>query len=369
MVESTGRKLVSYIAPSAPATRRPARGDEPFLRPEIGFTPNWYHQALGIDFGERWHTDPDYRRQTIIAMGRELKRRFGSIQIGGIQGPDHPADLLTGVFGNALVAASYGVPIEYHAASWPWSKHQFLSDEEAARLKPPDLDSNPFFAILMEQVEWVARANGRVEGFINWQGVLNNAYRLRGQSLFIDMATEPERVRHVFECVTTTMIDGARRLYERQRQTGVEINHFTVSNCIVNMISPELYREFLLPLDQHISEAFGLIGVHNCAWKADPYLAHYAAIPNLGYVDMGMCSDMPRARQYFPDLRRAIMYTPMDVANKTSAELRTDLDRIAREYGPCDMVFADIDAGTPDERVTELVKLCEEISERVATAL
>ncbi|MDA2938868.1 hypothetical protein MYX75_11480, partial [Acidobacteria bacterium AH-259-A15] len=56
---------------------------------------------------------------------------------------------------------------------------------------------------------------------------------------------------------------------------------------------------------------------------------------------------------------------PMDVANKTSTELESDLEQIACEYGPCDLVFADIESGTPDERVIELVKLCEEIGERV----
>jgi hypothetical protein len=57
--------LISYIAPGAPATRRPAAGGEARLRPEIGFTPLWYRTALGIDFGERWHTDPAYRRDTV----------------------------------------------------------------------------------------------------------------------------------------------------------------------------------------------------------------------------------------------------------------------------------------------------------------
>jgi len=99
-------QLVSYIALAAPATRRPTRGDEPFLRPEIGFTPNWYRQAVGIDFGERWHTD--------------------------------------------------------------------------------------------------------------------FAYRLRGADLFIDMALEPSRATHLFECVRTTMAEGARQLYATQRQTGIE---------------------------------------------------------------------------------------------------------------------------------------------------
>ena len=40
------RLLISYIAPGAPATRRPAAGGEARLRPEIGFTPLWYRTAL-----------------------------------------------------------------------------------------------------------------------------------------------------------------------------------------------------------------------------------------------------------------------------------------------------------------------------------
>jgi hypothetical protein len=37
------------------------------------------------------------------------------------------------------------------------------------------------------------------------------------------------------------------------------------------------------------------------------------------------------------------------------------MEMIAREYGPCDTVVADIEAGTPDRRVLELLKMCREI--------
>ncbi len=363
MTKSPKRQLISYIAPSAPATRQPARGREPFLRPEIGFTPKWYRAVTGIDFGERWHTDPAYRRQSIVKMARELKKRFGSLGIGNVRDPEEPTDILTGTFGASFVASIYGVPIDYQEDNWPWSTHQFLSDEEVSRLKPANLDSNPFFSDFLKQVDWIRRELGRVEGYINWQGVLNNAYRIRGENLFLDMVMEPERARHLFECVTTTMIEAAQRLYAIQRESGVEVQHFTVSNCLVNMVSPEHYHDLLLPCDRRIAEAFGLIGVHNCAWNADPYIEHYATLPEVAYVDMGMESELPRARQAFPATRRAIMYTPMDVANKTSAAIREDLERIARDYGPCDMVFADNELGTPDERILELVDFCERISD------
>ena len=358
-------QLISYIAPAASATRRPATGDEPFLRPEIGFTPNWYRSALGLDFGRRWHTDPAYRRQTLLAMRGELKRRFGGTKIGGIDRPDKPLDLLTGTYGCSNVAAIYGIPIIYAEDNWPNCEHLYLSDDEVDNLEPPDLDANPFFQELLAQVDWIAANEGSAEGFVNWQGVLNNAYRLRGEKLFYDVIDSPQRCRHLFDCICTTMIEGAKRLYKRQLESGVEVGFFTVSNCLVNMVSPEQYRELLLPFDRRIAETFGCIGIHNCAWNADPYIDDYAAIPQLGYIDMGLDSNLARAREAIAHARRALMYTPMDLVNKSQEMLRADLERTARDYGPCDVVVGDIEAGTPDERVLAFLELCSEINRRV----
>lgn len=210
-------QLASYIAHSAPATRRPARPKEPFLRPEIGFVPAWFRQTLDIDFGKRWHTDPAYRCDTIAAMSKETRRRFGRrSDIGIMQNPGRPADILTGTYGTVFVAAIYGAPIDYRSDDWPSVKHGWLlNDREADELDPPELDGNPMWNELMGQLDWIEKERGSIEGFLNWQGVLNNAFRLRGSRIFLDMRKAPERVQHIFECVTETMIDGARRLYER----------------------------------------------------------------------------------------------------------------------------------------------------------
>ena len=131
----TGCKLISYIAPGAPATRRPATGDELYLRPEIGFTPKWYHDALGIDFGKRWHTNPDYRLETVVAMRDDLQRRFPGYGIGDMSNRQPAMDLLTGAFGGCVVAGIYGVPIIYEiragseptmAVTWRDGKEQTL---------------------------------------------------------------------------------------------------------------------------------------------------------------------------------------------------------------------------------------------------
>ena len=353
-------QLISYIAPAAPATRRPAVGDEPFLRPEIGFTPAWYRQHLEIDFGVPFHTDPGYRREALLAMHELLQGRFPSARIGCPRSADEPLDLLTGVFGASSIAAIYGVPILYAEDNWPNCAHQYLRDEQVDQLEPPDLDKSPHFQAIMEQVDWIARHAGQVAGYVNWQGVLNNAQRLRGQQLFLDLLDTPERARHLFACVCQTLIDAATRLHARQRATGFEAGFFTVSNCLVNMVSPRQYRELLLPFDQRLAETFGCIGIHNCAWSATPYLDLYTQVPHVAYIDMGLDSDLCRARALFPAARRALMYTPMDLAEKPLTEIAKDLQRIAGDYGPCDLVLADIEAGVPDERVRAVIDQCRQ---------
>jgi hypothetical protein len=164
------------------------------------------------------------------------------------------------------------------------------------------------------------------------------------------------------------MIQGIRLLHARQaqeREPRPAARRFvTVSNCLVNLVSPEVYRDLLLPFDQKLAAVYGCIGIHNCAWNATPYLKTYAEVPGVAYIDMGIYSDLLQARRLFPEARRAVMYTPMDLANRSSADLEGDLRRIGQEYGPADVVCADIEAGTPDSRVLGLVELCHRIAER-----
>jgi hypothetical protein len=342
--------------------RRPATGREPYLRPEIGFTPRWFQQQLGIDFDAEWHTSPKFRRAFLIAARHRLRQLFPGTAIGGIDRPDQPLDLLTGTFGACTISAIYGIPIEFAANNWPTAAKQYLSDEAADQLAPPDLTTNLFFQKLLAQLDQIAQLEGPILGYINWQGVLNNAHRLRGEALFLDLIENPARAAHLFQCVVKTMRDASRAIFQRQRQSGVTTTFWTVSNCLVNLISADFYRKYLLPHDIQFAQRFNCLGVHNCAWNANPYLAAYAEIPHVAYIDMGIESDLAKARRLFPNARRAIMYPPFDLTQKSSAELHADLVHIAREYGPCDLVAADIDVETPLERVRELVQRCAEIS-------
>jgi hypothetical protein len=355
-------QLVSYIAPSAPATRRPATGFEPLVRLEIGFTPRWFNSKLGVDFGKIWHNDPEYRKDTVELMHKELEIRFPGCNIGRIS---NKPDLLTGTFGACTISAIFGIPIVYSKDNWPNCAHEPLCDSDIYSLIPPNLDENEFFQNLLNQLDWIEKDQGNIIGFINWQGVLNNAHRLRGVEIFTDMFIKPELVLHLMDCVCITMIDACKRIQQRQELSNFNYQFFTISNCLVNMISPEQYKEFVMPFDQKISKSFNTLGIHNCAWNADPYFEHYSNFSNLGYIDMGINSDLVLAKKYFADSRRAIMYTPMDLNSRDVLQIEKDLYHIAECYAPCDLVVADIDECVPDGRVRKLIDIVNEINQNI----
>ena len=87
-------ELRYYIAFGAPATRTLADGNEAFLRPEIGFSPSWFHRRCGIDFSRVWHEDPKVRFQAHTQMRAAMRRWFPGVPIGDAQsdGPPDPVE-------------------------------------------------------------------------------------------------------------------------------------------------------------------------------------------------------------------------------------------------------------------------------------
>jgi len=356
-------QLRYYIALSAPPTRTPADGSERFMRPEVGFNPSWFHKNCGIDFSQRWHEDVDYRLRCHEKMADEVRRRFSGRSIGGVD-DGQPADLITGLYGIAVVPAMFGQSIRYFDSKWPQPCGEHLTDEEADALEPADVDNNELFQSIIGQVDRIEELTGSARGYLNWQGVLNTAFRLRGERIFMDLFDSPERAHHVFECIARTMIEGIKKLHERQRIAGVDEKFATISNCVVNMISPEHYSEHVLGYDMKIRGEFEKFGIHNCAWVVDPYMDSYATVPRLGYIDMGVTSDMKRAKELFGDARRTVLYTSMDLANKSKEDVRSDFERIAREISPCDVGLPDIEVDVSDERVLYAMDLCEEMNQK-----
>ena len=119
---------------------------------------------------------------------------------------------------------------------------------------------------LLAQVEQCAGLWGAVYGDLNWQGVLNCAFHIRGQAIFEDMVERPELAEHLFATIREVIIRLAQMVQGIQRRSGFDIDYMCVSNCTISMISPRMYARMLVPHDEAIARAFTRFGVHTCNW-------------------------------------------------------------------------------------------------------
>jgi len=294
-------------------------------------------------------------------MKAELAKAFPAVPYWNLSYKDDLATL-SGCYGAYVIPQVFGMRLFYAKDRWPeLNPESKLSLAEIENFNAEDLLHGSFVEELFGQMDVIESRWGKIHGYLNWQGILNNAFHLRGQDLFLDMIERPERVHAAFSKICEVMIRLATMVQRRQRESGFYINQFSVSNCVVNMISPQMYRVLVFPYDRRIALRFERFGVHTCNWNINPYAQIFLELPNLGYLDMGMESDLPKVRTLFPETRRAVMYSPTKLQDAPLEELKSDMERISRELAPCDVVMADIQATTPHKRINQLLEICRNL--------
>ncbi len=361
-------QLRHHIPIAAPSTRAPAEGDEPFVRISLGFTPAWYHRRLGIDLGEAWHTDPEYRYRAIVEMKEYLHGRFPEVVEFAPNldesGVEVDAATISGVYGILLIPMLYGVQPVYSAGNWPdASPAESFTKESLYEMGSPE--TMPHLQALLRQITLLRSKWCRASGYMNYQGVLNVALKVRGEAIFTDFYDDPDWVRDFLTHIAESIAVTAELIYEAQGIRAPATRVFSVSNCVINLVSPDQYTEFLLPLDNRLGSRFPTFGVHTCNWNATPYFRALRTIPRLDYIDMGISSDLSLARQMFPEARRTVIYDPVGLETKSEQEIEDDIMRIAESLGPCDIALADVDYTTPDDRVRLFLELARATSRRL----
>jgi hypothetical protein len=379
-------RLRNHIPLSGPATREPCDGKESPMRVSLGFTPKWYRDRLGTDFCEEWHLDPLYRYAQSLRMRELLSDLFPSVDYFRARFREDSADgsgrfcpecaTISSVFGIMLVSSCYGLPLVYRRDNWPDAAGgAHLPKEDLAAIVaagPFDFSQSENLPgggstvrSLFSQMEEIRRRWGPVHGYLNYQGILNIALKLRGNDLFMDMFDDPAFIHGLFGHIARSIGDLSKTVQARQRETGFDVDLLSMSNCVMSMVSPAQYEEFVLPLDQRLSTEYPRFGVHTCNWEIDPYAPSLRKIEKMGYIDTGMDSDLARVRALFPEARRAVLYTPGEVESKTLVEIAGDLERVARDYAPCDLVLADVETTADEGRIRSFLEIAAELGERL----
>ncbi len=191
-----------------------------------------------------------------------------------------------------------------------------------AALKPCDFEQSDF-QIAIELYEKVCDRLGTDQIFMrtpDFQGPMNTLALVMEQTeLMIAMYEEPDAVHAALESITTTLIEYHQR-FRRELGGGKVIGSIwpytflpesigaSLTQDMMPLLSPDLYREFEIPCIGRIADAFGGLQIHCCG----TYTQHLPALKESGINILSLEFHYPFTKfasihEYFSD---DIIYIP-----------------------------------------------------------
>jgi uroporphyrinogen-III decarboxylase len=237
-----------------------------------------------------------------------------------------------------------------------------MTVEEIEALEKPDFKSLWPMTQLIPDMDALEAEYGYLVGDINTDGLLNAAYHLYGQELFLDFYQAPERVQRLLGLIGELIVDVALYIRERTGSCSVSVNRmvshvgsglFLHGNCSVQMISPESYRDIQLPIEQQMAERIQPYGVHHCGNNMHKIAPVYAELPAV-YFDVGWESDVTLCREALPNAFLNLRLNPVRMLNCTPQEIADDTEKLLSVAGPLEQTgicCINMDAGTPDDNI------------------
>lgn len=346
---------------------------------EIVFHPSWWHRHYGLNFDEAFFFDPDRRVEDERTMRRALHARFGdpeqssgqALSLGEANAPPRPVIGPVNIAAGWLPSAVLGCEIRYFDDASPEVIPANWPDEKILALDVPNLETNPVFSRLIAMMDALEEQYGALEGDVNWEGVQNVALNLRGTQLFLDYYDNPALARRLLDVVCETLIAIATYVRRRTGSTSLAVNRIVGSvnqcvslhpNCTVQMISPQMFHDFLFESECKMARALYPYGIHHCGNDMHKVCCDYAQIEGAEFFDVGWGSDVAACRSALPNAFFSLRLSPVRVASLTPAEIAADAEGLLRAAGPLEraaLCCINLDDSTPDENVRAIFRVAE----------
>ena len=349
------------------------------LKYDITFHPSWWHKYAGVDFTQEFFDEPEYRMECDLKMKKALYVHFGDYGLGDKAPEKRP------LLGTDFLAAGYlyseilGCEIIYEPDNSPQVICMGLDEDEIGKIEVPDLDKSEVWSRTQKQIDYLTEKYGHVESHVNLMGIQNIAMDIMGQDVMVDYYSAPDEVRALLQKIKDMSIDIGRRFYSLSKdisggvtaivQQDVPGNYLT-SNCSVEMVSNQLYEEFLLGYDQQLADAFPNFGIHHCGKSMEHVVEGYSKIPQLKFAEVGAFSDIRRVREVLPDVFLNARYSPVRLCKASEQEFMAEVrDLILGGMNPAGQISIScvgLDSNVDDKQIRYFLQACEEMRKELA---
>jgi hypothetical protein len=303
----------------------------------------WMNRAIGVVFDRDYYFDPA-KRHAIDRLCNEYAAKtfpnmavfYSESNLGRIDYWDKNQVLIGGIQPNMILGMLLGadfVPADNRDADitpcclkhvgWASAHADNLLDHDLVRLfdqqirsevKGPCRPIPPFF--------WDSSGRAVIHG------VLTTAQKLCGETIFMDMLTEPTKCTKLLDWIADAYIVLCRHF---ARAADLPITEVHVGECSCCMVSPALVEEFVAPATSRIGKTLGPVRFHSCGTSTH-LLGAFTKIGRLHSLDLGSETSIRKARETFGlEMPITIAPSPHDMSAESTEPILDWAKRILEE--------------------------------------
>ncbi|MFA6292962.1 MAG: uroporphyrinogen decarboxylase family protein [Victivallales bacterium] len=295
------------------------------LKISLNLMPSFFCKHIGTSYGERYYFDPAYRSEVERAEGKFLFDILGQFGVGSKDpGPSsnlfiQPIDLIKATLG-ADIYCPPDATLETHGH--PWAAK---SVAEIRKISASDAAQHSIVDKILKQYGEISRLYGDnadifgiKSGRMGIHTPYTTAHQLIGEELFYMMVDEPESARDVFIKIWEIYNAVYSRLSSELRVPFPR--HLGMGDCSACMLSEELYRKTVLPVNRNIAGAFQTASYHSCGGSTH-LISAFSELPPLTSIELGPGTDLARAVQLMPNSAICPLVDPVTVRNGATKDV------------------------------------------------
>jgi hypothetical protein len=331
----------------------------------------WMNRAIGVVFDREYYFDPGKRHAVDSRCNEYAAKTFpdmavfysesnlgridywdtSQVLIGGIQ----PNMILGMLLGAAFVPADDRdadiTPCCLNRVGWAsaHAESRVMSEREQHGLKPilpaPEaLLNHDLIKLFDKQIGSMGAGPLRPIPPFFWDssgrttihGVLTTAQKLCGETIFMDLLTEPDKCRQLLDWIADAYIVLCRHFAQT---ANLPITGVHVGECSCCMVSPALVEEFVAPVTARIGAALGPVRFHSCGTST--HLLHaLTRIEPLCALDLGSETSIRRAREVFGrGMPITIAPSPQDMSAESTGPILDWARRVLDENAGGDLGY------------------------------
>lgn len=237
--------------------------------------------------------------------------------------------------GPGTLVTCFGIPLNPETVDCP---AYTISIDDVMSQALPDPKTSGLMPAMLEKINTIKALtpDSFKIALPDTQGPFNIAHALVGEEALIEAYLDPDRFHQLMAKITDFWIQAVMVLKDaigKEREAVLARAAVHIAECSVNLVSPEMYKEFLLPCDLKIAEVFGTPGIHTCS---GPHV-FYATLENIHgmvYTEAGYISSTVAGYTKVDDAMAALRGKPVMLnigqelpEGKELQTILTDLER------------------------------------------